>query len=73
LHTRLLCIRDCIRIIGFELCQLQVQSLKVQFRKIASFQTLPANVEFVLEVIQVIVGKLLRGLCDDKVGEGLAH
>ena len=49
------------------------QALKVQLGKVACLQALPANIEFFPEVVQVIVGKLLRCLGDDEVGEGLTY
>ena len=64
---------DRIGFVGFELGELQVETLVVELGEVAGLVAIAADVKFVFVVGEVVVGELLGGLGDDGVGEGRAY
>ena len=62
-----------VRLVGFELGELQVEALEVELGDVAGLVAIAGDVEFVFVVGEVVVGELLCGLGEDEVGEGLTH
>ena len=67
LHAGLLRIGDCVRFIRFELRELEIEPLEVQLGEIPRLQAIAANIELVLEVVQIVVGELLAALAITKL------
>ena len=56
-----------------ELRKLQIEPLEIQLCNISGLQSLPPDIKFVLEIVQVIIGEFLCCLGNNKVRKGLAY